>query len=756
MARFNPYTHMLKTILCTLLLSGAVCAQATIRYVKAGASGPGTDWSTASGDVQAMINASTASDEVWVAGGTYQRPTNSYFTMKEGVKVYGGFAGTETVLSQRDLSLTANTSTLQGNGRSVVYNDGNGLTNAAVLDGFTITGGQTTYGAGIFNRVSAPTISNCLISGNNATTMGGGIFNQTGAPRIINCTISNNKAPAGSGISNEDANAFITNCIISGNGSTAVSRGGGIQNRNTSDPIITNCSITGNIASQGGGVYNTASSPKLTNCTISANFANTAADGGAMYNASSATPRLRNSVLYGNSSGIFNTAGSTPDIQFCLVQGLMGTATFNIAGSSDPLFVNPLPPGISTGGDYRLQPCSPIINKGKNDYFAVGQSIDLSSITTDLDGGPRIHNGVKIDFGAYEFTGSNTGGLVLANSGDAVTATISAGLSTTAFTAACRVVAMVSPDGTGTTVSGAVDAKVWIESTQPALYVKRHYEITPALNAATATGKVTLYFTQAEFDDFNAVNTLQLPTGPTDATRIANLLIEKRAGTSSDGSGLPSTYSGASATIDPADTDIQWNATGSRWEVSIHVTGFSGFFAKTHAYTMPLRLLSFKGNQRSGYNQLQWATAEEINTRHFELESSTDGSSFTRIATIAAAGNGNNGYSYDDQSIHAGKTFYRLKMVDLDQRFTYSSVIAITNNSNNSLRLFPNPVSDITYIHAGNALLHSKATLHDANGRLLQTIIITTNPQPIQLQHLVKGLYVVQFADGTAERLIKQ
>lgn len=744
---------MLKTTLCSLLLIVSCCAHATIRYVKAGASGPGTDWPTASGDLQAMITASTAGDEVWVAGGTYQRSPGSPFMMKEGVKLYGGFAGTETALSQRDLSLTANTSTLQGNGKSVVYNESSGLTNAAVLDGFTITGGQSTYGGGIFNHNCSPIIANCIISGNQGTQMGGGIYNGTCAPLIINCTISNNTGGYGPGICNDDANTLITNCIITGNGSAALSIGGGINNRNTADPIITNCAITGNRATQGGGVYNTKSSPKLTNCTISGNIAT---DGGAMYNTSGAPPRLRNCILYGNSSGIYNNAGSTPDIQWCLVQGLMGTATNNIAGSSDPLFVNPLAPGLSTGGDYRLQPCSPVINKGNNNYFAVGQSIDLSSITTDLDGLPRMHNSVKVDMGAYEFTGTNTGGLLLASNGDAATATIPVGIATTAFTAACRVVAMVSPDGTGTTVSGAVDAKVWVETTQPALYVKRHYEITPALNAATATGRVTLYFTQAEFDAFNAVNSLQLPTGPADATRIANLLIEKRAGTSSDGSGLPATYTGAGITIDPADTDILWNGTGNRWEVSINVTGFSGFFAKTYEYTLPLRLLSFKGNQRNGYNQLQWITAEEINTRHFELESSTDGSAFTRIATIPAAGNGNNTYSYNDQRMNTGKTFYRLKMVDIDQRYSYSPVISIINTSSNSLRLFPNPVSDITYINAGSSLLHTRATLHDANGRLLQTILITTNPQPIHVQHLTKGLYIVQFADGKAERLIKQ
>jgi hypothetical protein len=742
---------MLKTTLCILLLIISCCAHATIRYVKAGASGTGADWLNASGDLQLMIVSSSAGDEVWVAGGAYQRPFGTYYFMKQGVKIYGGFAGTETALSQRDLTLTANTSTLQGNGRSVVYNNNIGLTNAAVLDGFTITGGQTSYGGGIYNFNSSPIIANCIISGNTGTTMGGGVYNSNCSPLIINCTISNNTSASGGGICNDDANTLITNCIISGNSYNTTGRGGGLYNRNTADPIVTNCAITGNTSQQGGGVYNVGSSPKFTNCTISGNLAT---DGGGMYN-SGAPPRLRNSILYGNSSGIINAIGSTPDIQWCLVQGLDGTATGNTAGGTDPLFVSPLAPGRSTGGDYRLQPCSPVINKGNNNYFGTGQPFDLTSITTDVAGNPRIYNSVRVDLGAYEFTGSNTGGLLLATTGDAATATISVGVATTAITAACRVVAMVSSDASATTVSGGVDAKVWVESTQPAYYVKRHYEITPAANAATATGKVTLYFTQAEFNDFNAVNTVQLPTAAGDATGIANLRIQKHAGTSSDGSGQLPTYTGSATTIDPADTDIIWNATGNRWEVSFDVTGFSGFFVKTQFYLLPLRLLSFKGNNRSSYNQLQWTTAEEINTRHFELESSTNGSAFTRIATIPAAGNGNNTYSYDDPTKVTGKTFYRLKMIDIDQRSIYSQVIGVTNNNKGSISIYPNPATAITYINTGNSLLNTQATLHDANGRLLQTVLITTNPQPISLQHLAKGVYVLQFADGRVEQLIR-
>lgn len=139
-------------------------------------------------------------------------------------------------------------------------------------------------------------------------------------------------------------------------------------------------------------------------------------------------------------------------------------------------------------------------------------------------------------------------------------------------------------------ISGNVEVKQWIEPTAPSGFVKRHYEINPATDSTTATGKVTLYFTQAEFDAYNAGlsgSTPTLPANSTDATGIANLMIEKRSGHSFNNSGLPNSYAGAKSIIDPVDTDIVWNSTASRWEVSFETTGFGGFFAKTLVLTAP-------------------------------------------------------------------------------------------------------------------------------------------------------------------------
>ena len=316
-------------------------------------------------------------------------------------------------------------------------------------------------------------------------------------------------------------------------------------------------------------------------------------------------------------------------------------------------------------------------------------------------------------------------------------------------------IASVVPNG-ATPVTGSTTAKVWIESTQPAQFVKRHYEITPATNTATATAKVTLYFTQPEFDAFNAVSAVDLPTGPADATGKANLLIEKRSGVSSDGSGLPSTYTGSIITIDPLDADIVWNVTASRWEISFDVTGFSGFFVKTAASVLPLRIINFTGTKQANANALNWLTADEINTNQFELERSTDGRSYNTIALIKANGNGSNNYSYTDNTATA-MCWYRLKIMDTDGRFTYSNIVKLNSLHSNNINVYPNPVQELFTIQGiDRSMLKTTVQLVDATGKLIKNIVITATVQQVNIDNLNKGIYFLRFNNGSVIKVIKE
>jgi hypothetical protein len=185
--------------LVSLVLS--ICATTAFAgetyYVKEGASGNGTNWANAYGTLQAAMNVAISDDEIWVATGTYY-PTSDYalgigdrgkhFRMKNGVAIYGGFAGTETELAQRDVE--NNETILSGdigtagqdwdNCYHVFYHpDGMNLDSSAVLDGFTITAGNADWsfphdsGGGILNYNSSPTVRGCTFSDNSADYGGG-------------------------------------------------------------------------------------------------------------------------------------------------------------------------------------------------------------------------------------------------------------------------------------------------------------------------------------------------------------------------------------------------------------------------------------------------------------------------------------------------------------------------------------------------------------------------------------------------------
>lgn len=363
--------------------------------------------------------------QIWVAGGTYkplyspddqnfgnEDGMNNAFLLVKNIKLYGGFAGTETSLEQRDLSITANRTILSGdyNDDDVITGSGSSLlidnryenachvviasgdVETTSMDGFTIKGG----GGDI------ESLNDIEVNGNTITRLGGG------------------------GIHNYLASPVYTNLIITGN--TSAFYGGGIYNDQAS-PIYTNVLITDNLAEfQGGGMVNAnLSSPVLTNLTISNN--NAGVSGGGIANISS-SPSIRNTIIHGNSDGI-DDMNSFPAIAYSLIEGLPeDAANHNLDGSLDPLFLNP------ANGNYTLKAESPGLNAGNRNYYEAGETPDLSHIQADLAGNPRF-TGSNIDLGVYESTAKDqniTAENITLSYGDPdyeLTATASSGLQVT-------------------------------------------------------------------------------------------------------------------------------------------------------------------------------------------------------------------------------------------------------------------------------------------------------------------------------------
>lgn len=135
----------------------------------------------------------------------------------------------------------------------------------------------------------------------------------------------------------------------------------------------------------------------------------------------------------------------------------------------------------------------------------------------------------------------------------------------------------------GHTIEGEVKAKVWL--TNSTKHVNRVYEYTPVNNPSTSTAKVTLYYSQADFENFNANKayglTKNLPADPTDESGKSNLVIYKFNGTSTDNSGNMESYTEGLTTIPLTASNILWNPTYSFWEITFETDSFSGFIAGT-------------------------------------------------------------------------------------------------------------------------------------------------------------------------------
>ena len=343
----------------------AVCAQlagpawAGVIYVRGNATGAktGLSWADAYTDLQAGLAAAEWGDEIWVARGTY-KPTSGTdrsisFLLVAGVGLYGGFVGTETALGQRDWETNATILSGDiGTSGSATDNSYHVVAGAhlAVLDGFTITGGNANgsgsfnQGGGMFNDGGSPTVTNCTFSGNTTSGFGGGMYSGSGSsPSVANCTFAGNTTSnGGGGMFNDGGSPALTNCTFSGNTASGTGgRGGGMYNLGCS-PTVTNCTFRSNTASGtgggwGGGVYNTSSSPTVTDCTFSGNTASSG--GGGMYN-SGGSPSVTNCTFSGNTAsgtggygggGMYNTS-SSPTVTNCMFSGNTASGTGGYGG----------------------------------------------------------------------------------------------------------------------------------------------------------------------------------------------------------------------------------------------------------------------------------------------------------------------------------------------------------------------------------------------------------------------------------------
>ncbi len=416
----------------------------------------GNSWATALPDLQfALAGAALhgSNVEVWVRKGVYY-PTSgtdrtATFKVPNHVKMYGGFAGTESTLAQRTaprFNISYLSGAIGGSGtsdNSFMVVDARNTSFNTLVDGFFITSGNANgvsgndgRGAGVRMDNGLAVFRTCSIINNTATTAGAGVHSQGGAPTFLDCIFYNNNCVNGEGgaIYNNTIGSVLDvwNCQFLGN--RAGGWGGGIVCIGAPSRIV-NSMFSGNYSLAGGGAFY-ATGPTANTTIHSSTFSKNASGGsvGGVYIRNSADLTMHNSILWGNEDANSTTveqkqlsmdslgSGSTYTMSYSTVQGLQIFAGSGCNGT-DPLFVNALGADGMAGSfddNLRLRYDSSMINSGNTpalptDSFDVNSNgVTNETLPIDLDWKARrtlaaqhpvtgVGPSPCVDRGAYEF-----------------------------------------------------------------------------------------------------------------------------------------------------------------------------------------------------------------------------------------------------------------------------------------------------------------------------------------------------------------
>ncbi|HJW17447.1 MAG TPA: G8 domain-containing protein [Flavisolibacter sp.] len=181
------------------------------------------------------------------------------------------------------------------------------------------------------------------------------------------------------------------------------------------------------------------------------------------------------------------------------------------------------------------------------------------------------------------------------------------------------------------------------------------------------------------------------------------------------------------------------------------------YFSWVNATPLPVTFKAFNVSYKSGNVLVQWSTATEVNSDHFEIERSFDGNAWSSVAQLHAAGTSQSvtNYSFTDRAIGSGIVYYRIKEVDSDGRIAFTSIqsiklrdtemIRIVSMSNNIVLQFPGAINNavsVRIVSLAGQVLAERTISHPAG----QVLVSTT----------MKGNYIVSVTNGRDINIAKQ
>ena len=291
---------------------------------------------------------------------------------------------------------------------------------------------------------------------------------------------------------------------------------------------------------------------------------------------------------------------------------------------------------------------------------------------------------------------------------------------------------------------GIVNASVYInnstvrEDNAGRLYLDRNITITPQFQPSSPVD-IRLYIRGSEFTTIkNANNSVGSPSGISTINDLGVFKNDDNCGGTLADKATPVTTTAATWAND--------------YVLSTSVTSFSTFyFASKANAALPLTLLEFSGRLQNNNALLNWKTENELNTVEFIVERSIDGIQYKAVGTVTAANRpGIHNYNFTDPSVTTSGAkiiYYRLQQKDLDGHFTYSKIVTLSlDNENTLVRLYPNPVSnELNLVINSTQRDNIKWQIIDVSGRIINNQIrqVTTggNNFAIDVTRMAKGVY---------------
>ncbi|HTJ12962.1 MAG TPA: T9SS type A sorting domain-containing protein [Dinghuibacter sp.] len=745
----------------------------TKHFVKQTAAGTGTglgSWANAAGaaQLQGILAAAASGDTVWIAAGVYYPtayPAGSTggatnrdfaFALTNGVAVYGGFAGTESFLSQRNVathvtSLSGDIGTagnVTDNCYHVIatYN----MSNTAILDGVKIDSGEANgtgsitiggqafsraTGAGICAMKSQPILANCTFIANQAGGEGGALYlGNCNAFPVTSCAFTSNTAQGNGGAISKETSSPVTfsGCTFTGNYSfvaAGTTGGGAIYSNSGSGDVIHNCVFTGNhavnayggafffngtstltmsyttltqnvAATYGGGMANTGgTSFTITHCNFNNNNASMgggiySSGGSCLYAYDTIANNTSTSTTGAGGGGFYNDA-TNPVISHCLIRANV-TNGGNGAGQYDNGGASPQ----DSNTVFQANIAGGSASNGGGYYHTAGTGFFVNCVFVDnrcaVDGGGYYNNSTQPveNCTFYNNTAGSSGGGFYDVGGEGVKFYN-------------NMLWNNNPDNFYTSSTASLKLK-YNDFPEAALY--------PA--GGSVVGNI------AQTPTFYNSGNYAGPDGQW-GTIDDGLHLNSAAGTGG-ADGVPP--NGTNGSYGWVTDDI---AEAVRPDAGANAADIGAY--EGAVIPLALSLLQFYEDES---NVLHWAVASPVSG--FVLTRSYDGVAFAPLVSLDS-----DVMSYADTAA-APLLYYRLEVLFADGSAEWSGVVVVRRSAL-SVALRPNPVGSSAVLYA-SAPASLQGSLVDASGRVVRTfqLTVTAGDNLLQLTGLAPGVYFLE------------